>query len=139
MTMNNQDIREKLEAHGVLPTAQRIDIARLLFTERRHYTAEDIYNRVNAEAGVNGNRKRASKATIYNTLGLFTDKGLVKEVIADPSRVFYDSFTGAHYHLYNTLTGELSDIEHGTLEISGLPELPEGAELEGVEVIVRYR
>ena len=137
--MDNQKIREKLEAYCVLPTAQRIDIARLLFAERRHYTAEDIYNLVNTEAETHGNRKRASKATVYNTLGLFADKGLVKEVIADPSRVFYDSFTAAHYHLFNTVTGELTDIESDTLEIKGLPELPEGAELEGVEVIVRYR
>ena len=46
--MDNQKIREKLEAHGVLPTAQRIDIARLLFAERRHYTADRKSTRLNS-------------------------------------------------------------------------------------------
>ncbi|MDH5631839.1 MAG: transcriptional repressor [Gammaproteobacteria bacterium] len=140
--INAGEIRRRLEAHGILPTAQRIDIASILFAERGHYSAEDVYNKVNhaAMASIaNGfSRKRASKATVYNTLGLFAEKGLVKEVIADPDRVFFDTYTGPHHHMFNTDTGELKDIDGESVNVIGLPALPEGAELESIELIVRW-
>ena len=80
-----------------------------------------------------------SKATIYNTLGLFASKGLLREVIVDPSRVFYDSNTGHHHHFFNVDSGTLSDIQADQLPIGDLPSLPEGTEVDGVDVIVRVR
>lgn len=138
-SVDTPNIREKLESHGVQPTAQRVDIARLLFAKRHHFTADEIFRQVNEAADEDDRVRRASKATVYNTLGLFASKGLVKEVIVDPSRVFYDSYTGPHHHFFNTRTGELTDIDNDSVQVSGVPELPAGAELESVEVIVRWR
>jgi Fur family iron response transcriptional regulator len=76
---------------------------------------------------------------VYNTLGLLAEKGLVREVIADPTKVFYDPNTAPHHHFYDVSTGELRDIDASQVQVSGLPPIPEGAVLEGVDVIVRYR
>ena len=82
---------------------------------------------------------RISKATVYNTLNLFTDYKLVREVSVDPARQFYDSTIEPHHHFYNVDTGELTDIGVNELEFSQLPELPAGTEAQDVEVIVRVR
>ncbi len=104
----------------------------LLFRQPQHLSADDILMQVN-QAG------HVSKATVYNTLGLFARKGLVREVIIDPNRVFYDSNLDAHHHFYNVDTGTLTDIDAGALEITHLPELPDNTSMDGVDVIVRVR
>jgi len=124
---------EILLAQGITPTQQRLEIARNLLGREQHVSAEDLLARVNA-GGV-----RVSKATVYNTLKLLAERGLVREVIVDPSRVFYDSNTRPHHHFYDVSTGTLMDIGEDEVEFRRLPEPPEGAEMEGVEVIVRVR
>ena len=94
-----------LRSHGILPTQQRLLIARALFENPRHVSAEQIMGQVNE------GQANVSKATVYNTLGLFARNGLVNEVIVDPTRVFYDPNTTHHHHFYNIDTGELTDIE----------------------------
>jgi Fur family iron response transcriptional regulator len=123
----------RLQAYGILPTQQRLQIARVLFTRDQHLSADRVLELVNA-AG-----HRVSKATVYNTLGLFADKGILREVIVDPSRVFYDTNSSSHHHFYNVDTGELSDIEAGEIPVEQLPEAPEGTTIDGVEVVIRLR
>jgi Fur family transcriptional regulator, iron response regulator len=123
-----------LEKHGVIATAQRLEIAEVLFRRPQHLSAEQIMSTVNR-----GDSAKVSKATVYNTLKLFSAKGLVREVIVDPERVFYDSTTGSHHHIYNVDSGELQDIPAKDVEFAKLPELPEGMQADGVEVIMRVR
>lgn len=133
--MNNRDdIIKKLRSSGVTPTTQRVEIAQILFARPQHLSAEQILKMVNEESN-----STASKATIYNTLGLFAKKGLVKEVIVDPSKVFYDSNVSKHFHFFNTDTGLLTDIPDDAIHIDKLPELPQGTESSGIEVIVRIK
>ncbi|MGB5339359.1 MAG: Fur family transcriptional regulator [Gammaproteobacteria bacterium] len=122
-----------LKANGILPTQQRLLIARVLFESRQHLSADQIIGRVN------DGRDRVSKATVYNTLGLFARNGLIHEVIVDPARVFYDSNTSHHHHFYNVDTGELEDIDADALAVEILPELPDGTTTVGVDVIIRVR
>lgn len=129
----SQELADLLRGHGINPTAQRIEIARLLVYRRIHLAAEDVFRLVNCDGA------HVSKATVYNTLGVFAKKGLIREVVIDPTRVVYDSNTAPHHHFYNTETGELFDIEGRTMSVEGLPPLPQGTEVEGVEVIVRLR
>lgn len=128
-----QDVAARLKAAGILPTQQRLLIARVLFSRDQHLSADQVMQYVNDDAD------HVSKATVYNTLGLFARKGLVREVIVDPTRVFYDPNTSNHHHFYNVDTGELRDIEASALDIESLPELPEGTVSEGVDVIIRLR
>jgi len=127
------DVDELLASHGISPTQQRRQIARVLFARPQHLSAEQILERVNAEDHV------VSKATVYNTLGLFTRKSLIREVVVDPSKVFYDSNTRPHNHYFNLSTGMLSDIDGDRVALSRLPTPPDGTELEGVDIIVRLR
>jgi Fur family iron response transcriptional regulator len=131
--MSDTEVIALLRGHGIHPTTQRVLIARVLFTHCTHLSAEDVYRLVNAD------NRRVSKATVYNTLGLLADKGVVREVIADPTRIFYDPNTLPHHHFFDVTTGELTDISAEQIHVSGLPPLPNGAQLEGVDVIVRMR
>ena len=130
---NRDNMADVLRAHGINPTHQRIEIAHALFSRREHLSADQIL------AIVNGRHAETSKATVYNTLNRFLEKKLIREVIVDPSKVFYDPNTVPHHHFYNIDTGELTDIDAGPISISGLPELPDGMVTEGVDIIVRVR
>ena len=124
---------EMLRHHDINPTHQRIEIAHALFTRGEHLSADQIL------AIVNDRHSETSKATVYNTLNLFLEKRLIREVIVDPSKVFYDPNTEPHHHIYNVDSGELTDIDASRIEVSGLPQLPDGMVTDGVDIIVRMR
>lgn len=133
MSYNRPSLIALLRGHGIAPTHQRLEIAQVLFGRCRHLAADQIL------ALVNDRHAETSKATVYNTLNLFRDRGLIREVIVDPKRVFYDPNTEPHHHLYNVDTGEITDIAADALSVSGMPELPPGMVTEGVDIIVRVR
>jgi Fur family iron response transcriptional regulator len=124
---------EMLRRHDINPTHQRIEIAHALFARGEHLSADQIL------AIVNDRHSETSKATVYNTLNLFLEKKLIREVIVDPSKVFYDPNTEPHHHIYNVDSGELTDIDASRIEVSGLPQLPDGMVTDGVDIIVRVR
>ncbi len=122
-----------LLAHGITPTPQRLKLAAILLARPQHLSAERLLQLANREDPA------VSKATVYNTLGLFARRGLVREVVVDPAKVFYDSNPAPHHHFYDSSTGELTDIDRERIEIVGIPDLPPGASIEGIDVIVRIR
>ena len=128
-----ENLVEVLRRHDINPTHQRIEIAYALFSRCEHLSADQIL------AIVNERTAETSKATVYNTLNLFLEKKLIREVIVDPNKVFYDPNTVPHHHFYNIDTGDLTDIDAADIAISGLPQLPEGVVTEGVDIIVRIR
>ena len=131
--MNQPALAKRLQSAGIGPTSQRLRIAEVLLGTPRHLSADQVLAEVNHDAAF------VSKATVYNTLRLFSERGLVHEIVVNPDRVFYDSSTTPHHHFYNSDTGELTDIPADAVTISGLPPAPEGTEAEQVEVIVRLR
>ncbi len=133
LSYTDADIVALLGTHGIQVTSQRVLIAQLLFQGMTHLSADDVHRLANAGG------QQVSKATVYNTLGLLTEKGVIRQVIADPGRVFYDPNTKPHHHFFDVDTGKLSDIDASGVEINGLPSLPTGTRLEGVDVIVRLR
>lgn len=122
-----------LRRHGINPTHQRIEIAHALCSRYEHLSADQVL------AIVNQRHPETSRATVYNTLNLFVEKRLIREVIVDPSRVFYDPNTRPHYHLYDVRTGQLTDIDAKDVTISGLPPLPPGVVTEGMDIVIRVR
>jgi len=128
-----QDIEECLRATGIKPTSQRLEIGALLLAKAQHMSADQILGKLQQSGS------KVSKATVYNTLKLFTDQGLIREVSVDSSRQFYDSTTHHHHHFYNVDSGQLTDIDPDDLQFSRLPDLPENTEAQNVEVIVRVR
>ncbi|MEM7431467.1 MAG: Fur family transcriptional regulator [Pseudomonadota bacterium] len=129
----SSSVRDTLKRHGIVITAQRLEIAGILLEKPQHLSADQIIDRLKVRgSGV-------SKATVYNTLNMFSAQGLVKEVVVDPTRKFYDSTTHGHHHFYNVDTGELSDIPQSAIHINDLPELPEGTASESIEVLIKVR
>ncbi len=127
------NLAEVLRCHGVTPTHQRIEIAHAIFSRGEHLSAEQTLVLVNDRAS------ETSKATVYNTLNLFLEKKLVREVIVDPNKVFYDPNPEPHHHFYNIDSGELTDIAVNDIHIAGLPPLPPGMVTDRVDIIVRIR
>lgn len=123
---------KKLEQHGIKPTRQRVLIADSLFHTKQHVTAEEVM------LAVNQDKKLVSKATVYNTLGLFAAHGLLREVVIDPTKLVYDTNLNAHHHLYYLDSGELEDIELGDV-VTKVPELHPNLVIDGIEVIIRVK
>jgi len=128
-----EEVAEMLRAHAITPTHQRMQIGQVLFEKRWHPSADQIL------AAVNVRYAETSKATVYNTLKLFLEKGLVRELIVDPNKVFYDSNTSEHHHFYDIESGEITDISATGIRIDGLPPLPAGMVAAGIDIIVRTR
>ena len=128
---SRKDVVKLLAKHGITPTQQRILIAQEMLHKHQHLSADQVLQRVNAHSNT------VSKDTVYNTLGLFTEKGMIKEVIVDSSKVFYDSNTKPHHHFYDVDTGSLHDICSENLAIEGLPEPPSAMTIKDIDVIVR--
>jgi Fur family transcriptional regulator, iron response regulator len=117
------------------PTRQRVCLAAALIGdgEHRHVTAESLYDAVHRRGdGV-------SLATVYNTLRAFCDAGLMHEITVDGSKSYFDTNTHDHPHFFWEDTGVLTDAPSEQLEIARLPDLPEGAELASVDVVIRLR
>ena len=131
--LSDEQTAERLRQYDILPTQQRLQIAQVLFARDQHVSAEQVLDMVSAA----GNS--VSKATVYNTLGLFAEKGILRELFVDPSRAFYDTNNSVHHHFYNIDTGELSDIEIDQVPVDKLPMAPQGTVVDAVEVIIRLR
>ncbi len=131
--MSRTDILSLFDRYGILPTPQRIEVADILLCRPQHLSAEQIIDKLRDTGS------SVSKATVYNTLKLFSERGLVKEVMVDPVRKFYDSTTHPHHHFYNVDSGELSDIPDHLVSFSALPDPPAGTEAESVELLIRVR
>ena len=129
--LERSDVVSLLQNFNISPTRQRIEIAEFLFQRPQHLSAEKILDGV-TEAG-----NRVSRATVYNTMGLFANKGVVREVLIDRERVFYDSNPEVHQHLYNVDTGELTDIYDTEVDMISLPSLPEGLKVVGTDVVFK--
>ena len=133
MPLNREQAVELLRKHGINLTQQRVDIACVLFSRMEHLSADQILSMVNETS------PSASKATVYNTLKVLRDAGLVREVIVDPTKVFFDPNTEPHHHLYDVVTGCLTDIPQHVLRIDGMPALPPGMVADGMDIVVRMR
>ena len=124
----------RLRQHGLRPTRQRVELAGILFQDcDRHVTADSLHDEVNS-AGV-----KVSLATVYNTLHQFTEAGLLRQVIVDASRCYFDTNTGDHQHFFVEKEGLLIDIPGETIAVAGVPAPPDGLSVDRVDVVVRVR
>jgi Fur family iron response transcriptional regulator len=121
-------------AAGLRPTRQRLALAKVLFENgNRHTTAEMLH--IEAQAA----HIRVSLATVYNTLRQFTNAGLLREMVVDASRSYFDTNTSPHHHFFFEESGELVDIREELITLSDLPPPPEGTTIDRVDVVVRVK
>lgn len=122
----------RLKDAGLRPTKQRIALGKLLFEgENRHVTAEELHEQARA-SGVG-----VSLATVYNALHQFTDAGLMREVVVEAGRSYFDTNTGDHHHFFHEDSGHLEDIPRDEIDVGSLPDAPKGTSVKRVDVIVR--
>lgn len=128
------ELVQRLRVAGLRPTRQRVALGRLLFGGAdRHVTAESLHLEA-AKAGA-----ELSLATVYNTLHQFTAAGLLRQVVVDGAKTYFDTNTGDHHHFYAEDRAMLIDIPGDAVAIDGLPKAPAGMEIERVEVVVRLK
>lgn len=123
---------ERLKSVGLRPTRQRLSLARLLFAEGDcHVTAEVLHGKAQAE-GI-----KVSLATVYNTLHQFQAAGLLREVVVEPGRAYFDTNVSDHHHFFHEGSGALTDIPQDSVTLGSLPSAPHGARISRVDVIIR--
>lgn len=129
--MQHNEIVAMLQQHKISPTRQRVEIAEFIFKQPQHLSAEIILE------GVIAAGNRVSRATVYNTMGLFARKGVVNEVLIDRERVFYDSNTDAHQHIYNIDTGELTDVYDAAVTVTSDTIINENLKVVDTSVVFK--
>ncbi|MGH6876520.1 MAG: iron response transcriptional regulator IrrA [Rhizomicrobium sp.] len=123
-----------LKGAGLRPTRQRRLLAELLFRRGdRHVTAELVHQEAQ-ESGC-----QVSLATVYNALHQFTAAGLLRQVVVEPTRSYFDTNTDLHQHFYDEEHGALIDIAGESIAVTGVPVPPEGMAIAQVDVVVRIR
>ncbi|MCW8891626.1 MAG: transcriptional repressor [Sedimenticola sp.] len=128
-----KSVVQLLRSHGISPTVQRIKIASTVLERPQHLSADQVL------AMTNTHGRPVSKATVYNTLGLFARKGIIRELFVDQNRAFYDSSTHPHHHFYNLDTQEITDIADGAIHIDLTAQPPSGCEISNMEVVIQIR
>ena len=110
----------------------RIALAKLLFDNGdRHVSAEGLHEEARmADISV-------SLATVYNTLHQFTGSGLMREVVVESGRSYFDTNTGDHHHFFHENSGQLEDIPSDKINVTKLPAAPVGTAVSRVDIIVR--
>lgn len=126
------EVLTRLRGAGLRPTRQRLALARLLLEGgNRHVSAEALH----AQALAAGSA--VSLATVYNTLNQFAEAGLLRPVVVEPGRTYFDTNTTAHQHFYFESESRLEDIPGEEVRIAKLPQAPEGTRIRRVDVIIR--
>jgi Fur family transcriptional regulator, iron response regulator len=131
--MQRDAISKLLAEHGLQVTSQRLDIAEYVLSRPQHLSADQILGAMRARGS------RVSKATVYNTMNLFSERGIVRTVDVDSDRQYYDSRGEPHHHFYNVDTGELIDIPADSVRLDLAAALPQGTERDSVEIVIRVR
>lgn len=125
-------ITHRLRDVGLRPTRQRIDLASLMFVGDDHHMSAESLHKDATDAGVS-----VSLATVYNTLHQFTQAGLLREIVVDSGRSYFDTNTSEHHHFFFEDKGLLEDIPSEDVVLAELPDAPAGTKISRVDVIVR--
>lgn len=131
--MLRRDETAVLKEHGINPSAQRVVVAQYVLHTDGHPSADEVWTRV---------RKRfpyLSRATVYNTLNLFVQKGLLRQLVLTEGRVIFDPKTADHHHFIDEDSGKIHDVPWSAVEVSDVSKL-DGFDVREYQVVMRgYR
>lgn len=111
------DLVDLLRDRGIQPTPQRLEVARFVLKARNHPSAEQVFEHVRRRCPT------VSRATVYNTLNLLAENGLLVARILKEGAVVFDPCVEKHHHFVDDDTGEVIDIPWGALKIIGTRSL----------------
>ncbi len=126
------DVVQLLRECSIHPSAQRVAVAEYVLATDEHPNADQVCARVRERFPM------ISRATIYNTLNLFVEKGLLQQLQLTPGRMVFDPNTDDHHHLIDDETGEIYDIPWEALEVKHAASL-KGFAIDGYQVVLRGR
>ena len=125
-------LADLLKERGIQPSAQRVAVAQYALTTDEHPSADQVWARV----------KRTfpfiSRATVYNTLNLFVEKGLLQALVIAEGRVVFDPKTDRHHHFLDEETGSIHDVPWEALEVRHVGTL-RGYDVRAYQVVLRGR
>lgn len=125
-----------LKKFSIRPTKQRVALAKILFkaSENMHISAEKLYNEA-MKSDIN-----ISFATVYNTLNQFTESGLIKEVVIDNKKSYFDTNIGNHHHIVHEKTNRLEDVPIDTETVKAVAKIlgiDGSKKIKNLDIIVR--
>lgn len=121
-----------LQEHGIQPTPQRIAVAEFVLSTESHPTADEVWAKVRDRCPT------LSRATVYNTLNLFAEKGLIRPQPLKGGVVVFDAHTEPHHHFIDDQSGEVIDIPWEAVKVTGEDSLKE-FEIREYQVVLRGR
>lgn len=128
----NLDLVEQLRAHGVQPSAQRLAVAEYALLTDQHPSADEVLARVQASFPL------LSRATVYNTLNVFVEKGLLRQLVLAEGRVVFDPKLEPHHHFIDDVTGRIEDVPWAAVKVGDVSRLKE-YEVREYMVVMRGR
>lgn len=126
------DERQILEEHGIQASAQRVAIAEYVFHTDAHPSADQIFAAVKSRFPV------VSRATVYNTLNLFVERGLLRQLTLAEGKVVFDPKTAPHHHFIDEESGRILDVEWDRVAVCNLEQLDE-LDVRDYQVVMRGR
>jgi len=127
-----EDVIELLTQHGIQPSAHRVAVAQYVLTTQEHPSAERVWARVRSRFPM------ISRATVYNTLNLFVEKALLRELHLSPDSVVFDPNMDRHHHLIDEDNGRIFDVAWGDVEVCNISRIA-GYEVSDYQVVMRGR
>lgn len=126
------DVVRILRDHGVQPSAQRVAVAEYVLFTQEHPSADQVWQRVRQGFPM------LSRATVYNTLNLFVQRGLLQDLVLAEGRVVFDPKLDPHHHFVDADTGRIEDVPWDALEVRNVEQLS-GYDVQHYQVVLRGR
>jgi len=123
-------IETTLREHGIQPSAQRVAVASYVLHTAEHPSADTVWKRV---------RERfpwISRATVYNSLHLFVEKGLLQRLTIAEDSIVYDPVVETHHHFIDDETGAIHDVPWDRVQVCNIETLQD-YQVEHYQVVMR--
>jgi len=119
-----------LKNHGINPSAQRVAVAEYVLHTDEHPSADEVWERVRKHF------PHVSRATVYNTLHLFVEKGLLRQFVLTEGRTVFDPRIDDHHHFIDEESGKIHDVPWDAVEVSNVSKL-DGFVVREYQVVMR--
>lgn len=124
------DKQAYLLKYDIKPSVQRLAILDYLVDNRTHPTADEIY------CALHDSIPTLSKTTVYNTLKLFAEQGVLLSIVIDEKNVRFDIDTSNHAHFQCLGCGCVYDIPVENINTISLDKI---GELTITEIHLYYK
>lgn len=124
------DTATTLRDRGIQPSAHRVAVGDYVLSTHEHPSADLVWKRV---------RERfpwISRATVYNTLNLFVDKGLLQRLHLSEDSTVFDPITETHHHFIDEKSGAIHDVPWDRVQVCNVDSLAE-FDVRNYQVVMR--